>query len=156
MELQNDPYHLNKKLGGSAAAAAEEQSLRSRIAVAEAAAETARREAAVAGEKIDLPGLIETTTDGQLPMGEMISAVDDLRALNDICIGEAINGVREHAAIIAEAKALFEAPMADSEWVRKLNAGDPATGVRPRHRTGPAVCIAHVGERAGPPGASTP
>jgi hypothetical protein len=122
---------LNKKLGGSAAAAAEEQSLRSRIAVAEAAAETARREAAVAGEKIDLPGLIETTTDGQLPMGEMISAVDDLRALNDICIGEAINGVREHAAIIAEAKALFEARMADSEWVRKLNAGDPATGVRP-------------------------
>ena len=93
--------------------------MRSRIAVAEAAAETARREAAVAGEKIDLPGLIETTTDGQLPMGEMISAVDDLRALNDICIGEAINGVREHAAIIAEAKALFEARMADLEWVRK-------------------------------------
>jgi hypothetical protein len=74
--LRSDPYHLNKKLGGSAAARDEEQSLISRIAVAESKAESQRLNAAIAGEKIDLPGMIETTVNGQLPMRELISAVE--------------------------------------------------------------------------------
>jgi hypothetical protein len=77
-KLQSDPFHLNKKIGGSTAAQAEEQALVSRIAVAESRAEAARVAAAVAGEPIDLPGMIETTVNGQLPMRELISAVEPL------------------------------------------------------------------------------
>jgi hypothetical protein len=77
-KLRSDPFHLNKKIGGSAAAQAEEQSLLSRIAVAESRAEAARLDAVIAGEKIDLPGMIETTVNGQLPMKEFVAAVEPL------------------------------------------------------------------------------
>jgi hypothetical protein len=126
--LQNDPHHLGLKLV-STAAQNEEAVLRARIAAAERNLESERSARAIVGEKIDLPGMIETTTEGQLPMREMISVVDDLRALglNDVCIGEALNGAHYSTAIIAEGKALFDARMSDSEWVKKLSAGDLAT-----------------------------
>jgi hypothetical protein len=128
-ELQSDPFHLNKLVGGSNAARDEEQALRSNIAIAESKLEAERLDAAKRGEKIDLPALIETTTDGQLPMREMLTAVTDLRdlGLNDVCIDEALNGSRNPPAIIAEAKERLAARLSDPEWVRKLNAGDRAT-----------------------------
>ncbi len=128
-ELQSDPYHLNRLVAGSAAARAEEQALRSNIAVIESQLESTRQDAALRGEKIDLPALIETTREGVLPQREMLTAVTDLRdlGLNDACIDEAINGARNPPAIIAAAKERLEARLSDAEWVRKLAAGDRAT-----------------------------
>src|SRR5262249_38662660 len=121
--LQSDPYHV----GGGNAAQNQEAALRARIRVAEGeAAEVQRLSRA---EEKDPTATIETTMNDQLPAREMIAAVDDLRALglNDKCISEALNGIRERPAIIAEAKERLAAQLSDAEWVRKLNAGDRAT-----------------------------
>jgi len=128
-KLQSDPFHLNKKIGGSNAAANEEATILARIAVAEREAEAARVAAAIVDDKVDLPMIETTTEDSPLNMRDMKAVVDDLRALglNDVCIGQAINGSREYASTIAEVKALFESRLADPEWVKKLNAGDRAT-----------------------------
>jgi len=126
--LRSDPHHLDRKLAGNAMARDDEQSLIARIAIAESKAEAERLDRPTT-EKIDLPSLIETTTEGMLPQREMLVAVNDLKdlGLNDACINQAVNGSRERPEIIAAAKERLEARLSDPEWVKKLNAGDRAT-----------------------------
>src|SRR5262249_52951383 len=98
--LQSDPYHV----GGGNAAQNQEPALRARIRVAE-------------GEAAEVQRLSRAEGNDQLPAREMIAAVDDLRALglNDKCISEALNGIRERPAIIAEAKERLAARLSDAE-----------------------------------------
>jgi len=73
-KLQNDPHHLDQKLGGSLAAAA----IQARIAQAEAAAaktENERIDAVMRGENA-IAG--ETTSADQIPFKDLSGAVGDL------------------------------------------------------------------------------
>jgi hypothetical protein len=132
-KLRSDPDFLNKKIGGSTAARDEEQSVISRIAVAESRAEAARLDAAIAGEKIDLPGMIETTVNGQLPMREMIAAVEPLvehgvrtEMLKNFLAKGVSGGPDDRATEIAAAREWERRLLADPELQKRFLSGtDP-------------------------------
>jgi hypothetical protein len=125
--MENDPFHLGKKLAGSATAAANEQALRSRIAVAEAAiaavpqTDMERIDAVLAG-KADV-SMSEVTTDPQIPMRDFASGYGDILA----------RGVRPETIKAFEATGYADDPVGEgqefqaamaAEWERRLLA-DP-------------------------------
>jgi hypothetical protein len=146
--LRNDPYHLNKVLGGSAAARDDEQALRARIAVAEAEAarDDPRRslkatirdfkslDAASVGEKLDQGvSTIETTFEGQLPQGDLAAAIEPLvehgmkpEMIENFLQSGRSGGPDTRQVEIAAANEWLRRLMADPELQKKFLAGtDP-------------------------------
>jgi hypothetical protein len=127
--LQSDPYTLDRSQR-------EIEVLQGRIAAAEAGADAAVAAQVLSDEqRVNLalegkvsPWASSSTINGQIPLGDLGVAIEDLRAagLNAVQIDQAVNGAKYHRVTIDAARALYETRMADAEWVAKLAAGDRA------------------------------
>jgi hypothetical protein len=136
--LQSDPYHLNKKIGGSTGAANEEAVIAAQVrqfeaeaqAAAEAASEEHRLANAFAGI-VDQSG-IETTVNQQIPARDFTAAVGDIlergsrpETLKHYLRTGAGGGSAEGREFeIAAAEQWRAKLMNDPEFQRKFLAGD--------------------------------